>query len=111
MTRRPLNKLFRRAVQCRDQSVVNRLHDRSHPNKVSMKKKRERVVGGKSDLFILFDNRASAKRDCGTANQDAVCGSRDKQGMYANTANIIYNANIANMSLPHRSGITANHVL
>lgn len=42
MTRKPLNKLFRRAVQCRDQSVVGRLHERSHPNKVSMKKKRKR---------------------------------------------------------------------
>ncbi|KAI9039055.1 mitochondrial 37S ribosomal uS4m domain-containing protein [Aspergillus affinis] len=34
MTRRPLNGLFRRAVQCRDQSVVDRLLDRSHPNKL-----------------------------------------------------------------------------
>ena len=52
MTRRPLNRLFRRAVQCRDQSVVNRLLDRSHPNKVSMKKKRRKKVkresGGRS---------------------------------------------------------------
>ncbi|KAL1962823.1 hypothetical protein VTN77DRAFT_9098 [Rasamsonia byssochlamydoides] len=34
MTRRPLDGLFRRAVQCRDQSVVDRLLDRSHPNKM-----------------------------------------------------------------------------
>ena len=42
MTRKPLNKPIRRAVQCRDQSVVDRLHDRSHPNKVSMKKKEKK---------------------------------------------------------------------
>ena len=49
MTRVPLNKLFRRAVQCRDQPVVNRLIDHSHPNKVSMKKKEkgEEEAGGR----------------------------------------------------------------
>lgn len=45
MTRRPLNGLFRRAVQCRDQSVVSRLLERSHPNKVSMKKKKKKRTG------------------------------------------------------------------
>jgi len=51
MTRRPLDKLFLRAVLCRDQSVVNRLLDRSHPNKVSMKKRKKKKeskdIGGK----------------------------------------------------------------
>ena len=55
MTRRPLDRLFLRAVQCRDQSVVNRLLDRSHPNKVSMKKRKKKKnpkdVGGE-DLLI-----------------------------------------------------------
>ena len=48
--RKPLDKFFRRAVQCRDQLVVDRLHDRGHPNKVSMKKgkkgKEKRKDGG-----------------------------------------------------------------
>lgn len=53
MTRRPLNRLFRRDVQCRDQSVVDRHVDRSHPNKVSMKKKRkEEEVTGEGEVFI-----------------------------------------------------------
>ena len=52
MTRRPLNKLFRRAVQCRDQSVVNRLFDRSHPNKVSMKKKEKKRKGGGGRRYL-----------------------------------------------------------
>jgi hypothetical protein len=42
MTRKPLDELFLRAVQCRDQLVVNRLYDRSHPNKVSMKKRKKK---------------------------------------------------------------------
>lgn len=42
MTRGPLNRLFHRAVQCRDQPVVTRLDDHGHPNKVSMKKKEKR---------------------------------------------------------------------
>jgi hypothetical protein len=42
MTRKPLDRSFLRAVQCRAESVVDRLHDRSHPNKVSMKKRKER---------------------------------------------------------------------
>ncbi|KAJ5205988.1 hypothetical protein N7491_003389 [Penicillium cf. griseofulvum] len=41
MTRRPLNSLFLRAVQCRDQTVVNRLYDRSHPNKKKEKEEEE----------------------------------------------------------------------
>ena len=45
MTRKPLNKPLRRAVQCRDQFVVNRLVDRGHPNKVSMKKKKKEEEG------------------------------------------------------------------
>lgn len=51
--RRPLNKLFRRAVQCRDQSVVSCLYDRIHPNKVSMKKKRKgEEAAGEQGIFI-----------------------------------------------------------
>jgi len=34
--------VFRRAVQCRDHSVVDRLLDRGHPNKVSMRKEKKR---------------------------------------------------------------------
>lgn len=62
MTRRPLNGLFRRAVQCRDQSVVNRLHDRSHPNKVSMKRRKEerQRAGGRGGLYTLRWSRESA---------------------------------------------------
>ena len=54
MTRKePLNKLFRHAVQCRDQSVVSRLIDRSHPNKVSMKKKeKEEEDPGQKTVFM-----------------------------------------------------------
>ena len=54
MTRKPLNKPIRRAVQCRDQSVVDRLHDRGHPNKVSMKKKEKRRKGraGRQYLYL-----------------------------------------------------------
>lgn len=61
MTRRPLNKLFRRAVQCRDQSVVDRSHDRGHPNKVSMKKKRKkrRKVAGRRSYLNVSGNHAS----------------------------------------------------
>lgn len=64
MTRKPLNKLFRRAVQCRDQSVVDRLHDRGHPNKVSMKKKKkERKDGGRTRYLYPAWSR---KITCGT---------------------------------------------
>lgn len=53
MTRGPLNKLFHRAVQCRDQFVVTRLNDHGHPNKVSMKKKEKGEEGpGGIDLYI-----------------------------------------------------------
>ena len=69
MTRRPLNGLFRRAVQCRAQSVVNRLHERSHPNKVSMKKrKEEKSLKGRTGQRGLYKvgwgmgNGASGKR-------------------------------------------------
>lgn len=61
MTRRPLNRLFRRAVQCRDQTVVGRLYDRDHPNKVSMKRKRKRE--GKeagSQLYLYTSGQAQA---------------------------------------------------
>ena len=54
MTRKePLNRLFRHDVQCRDQSVVSRLVDRSHPNKVSMKKKEKRRgrAGGEGGIY------------------------------------------------------------
>lgn len=42
---RPLDKPVLRAVQCRDQSVVARLDDRGHPNKVSMRKRKKRKEG------------------------------------------------------------------
>ena len=52
MTRVPLNRLFRRDVQCRDQPVVNCLFDHSHPNKVSMKKKEKKVkIRGEGTLI------------------------------------------------------------
>jgi hypothetical protein len=73
-----LNGLFRRAVQCRDQSVVNRLHDRSHPNKVSMKR-RKKEAESRAERRSLYPAvepgvRASGKRDL-AANQVAgyVC--------------------------------------
>jgi len=53
MTRRPLNGLFRRAVQCRAQSVVSRLLERSHPNKVSMKKKRKKGLKGGREKNLI----------------------------------------------------------
>lgn len=53
MTRGPLNKLFHRAVQCRDQPVVTRLNDHGYPNKVSMKKKEKGEEGpGEINLYI-----------------------------------------------------------
>lgn len=61
MTRRPLDGLFRHAVQCRDQSVVDRLLDRSHPNKVSMRKRKEEKVSkgrGKKGVFMSLGEDA-----------------------------------------------------
>ena len=72
MTRRPLNGLFRRAVQCRAQSVVNRLHERSHPNKVSMKKrKEEKSPKGRTGERGLY------RVEWGTGN-----GASGKRGLY-----------------------------
>ena len=45
----PLNKPIRHDVQCRDRSVMDCLLVRSHPNKVSMEKKRRRGRGGGSE--------------------------------------------------------------
>jgi hypothetical protein len=59
-TRKPLDKPVLRDVQCRDQLVVDRLFDRSHPNKVSMKKrKKEKKSKGRREdaVFMLPGSR------------------------------------------------------
>lgn len=64
MTRGPLNKLFHRAVQCRDQPVVTRLNDHGYPNKVSMKKKEKGEEGpGEINLYIPPRQGGGIKRD------------------------------------------------
>jgi hypothetical protein len=93
MTRRPLNKLFRRAVQCRDQFVVDRLVDRSHPNKVSMKKKEKGEEDrGEQGVFKCFQTRASAKRDL---VRPMIYGH--VRANIANTANDAYYTNLTNI--------------
>lgn len=79
MTRRPLNGLFRRAVQCRDQSVVDRLLDRSHPNKVSMKKRKKKKnqrLEGQAAIYRLLWTRSLALvlREVFSANR--IAGAR-----------------------------------
>lgn len=53
-----LNGLVKSDVQWTDKSIVNRLHERGHANKVSMKKgkrkkKERREAGDEADIYTL----------------------------------------------------------
>ena len=91
MTRRPLNGLFRRAVQCRDQFVVDRLHDRSHPDKVSMKKRKRKEENPREQrgevAFMLAGGEGEAalrlsEEDPGQLEGPHVIGNRNVRRGY-----------------------------